>query len=64
MDSKYFVLEFKGISDWARAARIAMRSYAAEIEAFDPKLSTEIKDAAYRADREAHQQVLEKMNAA
>lgn len=59
MDSRYFVLKYKGDSRWCKAARVAMRAYAAEIESFDPKLSREIKDATYRADREAHVNSLE-----
>jgi hypothetical protein len=39
-----------------------MRAYAAEIEAFDPKLSREIKDSAYRADRDAHVASLDIVN--
>ena len=54
MDSRYFVMKYKGSSRWAKSARVAMRAFAAEIEPFDPKLSREIKDAAYKADREAH----------
>lgn len=59
MDSKYFVLEFKGESKWAKAARTAMRTYAWEIEQFDRELSNDIKGAVYMAEREAHVASLE-----
>lgn len=62
MDSRYFVLKYKGDSRWCKAARVAMRAYAAEIESFDPKLARDIKDSAYRADREAHVASLDIVN--
>jgi hypothetical protein len=63
MDSRYFTLKYKGSSPWCKAARVAMRAFAAEIESFDPKLSREIKDAAYQADRQSHMESLEAKSA-
>lgn len=63
MDSRYFTMKYKGNSQWCKAARVAMRTFASEIEAFDPKLAREIKDAAYNADRQAHIKSLEVQSA-
>ncbi len=59
MDSRYFTMKYKGDSLWCKAARVAMRTFASEIESFDPKLAREIKDAAYTAERQAHIKSLE-----
>lgn len=64
MDSRYFVMKYKGDSRWAKAARTAMRTFASEIEPFDKKLSRDIKDAVYNAEREAHVNSLELVNEA
>ena len=45
LEMKYFVLKprSKGVSDfYANASRLAMKAYAKEIEAINPKLSLEL----------------------
>ena len=51
---KYFVLKPRGNDAQARASRVAMRTYAAEIEQHDKQLANELKSWAYEAEREAH----------
>ena len=51
---KYFVLKPRGNTPAARASRTAMRLYASEIETHDKQLANELRDWAYRAEREAH----------
>lgn len=53
METKYFVLKPKGSSEYARASRVAMRVFAAEIEQSNPRLCSEVKSWAYDEERNA-----------
>ena len=51
MNIKYFVLKPGGKSAYAKASRTAMRLFATEIEASDPKLANAVKSWAYDEER-------------
>ena len=52
---KYFVLKPKGIDPYARASRVAMRSYAYSITSTNRKLSDELIIWAREEEKEAKQ---------
>jgi hypothetical protein len=59
MFEKYFVLEPKGNSQYAKASREALISYANSIEEFDSSLSDSLKSW---VDNEEHQSQIQKIN--
>lgn len=48
---KYFTLKPSGDSPWAKASRVAMRAFAAEIEAHDMSAAAQIKQWVYEEER-------------
>jgi len=52
---KYFILKPKGIDPYARASRVAMRSYAYSITSTNRKLSDELMAWAKKEEKEAKQ---------
>lgn len=51
MELKYFTLKPRGTTPYARASRAAMRTFAAEIEQDNLKLSAEVKQWVHEEER-------------